>query len=129
MVAGIGGFMLYSLATRSFMGLSVLHDRNPLFVTLSDGSVRNGYTVRLSNKRPGERHYALAVEGLPGARVEVVGGAPSDLPVPSDATQEFRVLVFAPAGAEPAASAPLTFRIADVATGETARVQDTFKAP
>ncbi|TGD98370.1 cytochrome c oxidase accessory protein CcoG [Methylobacterium nonmethylotrophicum] len=129
LVAGIGGFMLYSLATRSFMGLSVLHDRNPLFVTLSDGSVRNGYTVRLSNKRPGERHYALAVEGLPGARVEVVGGFAGDLPVPSDATQEFRVLVFAPAGAEPAASAPLTFRIADAATGETARAQDTFKAP
>lgn len=129
LVAGIGGFMLYSLATRSFMGLSVLHDRNPLFVTLSDGSVRNGYTLRLSNKRPGERHYALGVEGLPGARIEVVGGVPGDLPVPSDATQEFRVLVFAPAGAEPAASAPLTFRIADVATGETARAQDTFKAP
>jgi cytochrome c oxidase accessory protein FixG len=129
LVAGIGGFMLYSLATRSFMGLSVLHDRNPLFVTLSDGSIRNGYTVRLSNKRLGERHYALAVEGLPGARVEVVGGLAGDLPVPSNATQEFRVLVFAPPGAGPTASVPLTFRIADAATGETARARDSFKAP
>ncbi len=93
--AGIGGFMHYSLATRSFMGLSVLHDRNPLFVTLSDGSVRNGYTVRLSNKQPGERHYALAVEGLPGRGSRSWAECPGDLPVPSDATQEFRVLVFA----------------------------------
>ncbi|GJE13772.1 MULTISPECIES: cytochrome c oxidase accessory protein CcoG [Methylobacterium] len=129
LVAGIGGFMLYQLGARSFMGLSVLHDRNPLYVTLSDGSIRNGYTVRLSNKRPGERHYALAVEGLAGARVEVVGGAPGDLPVPSDATQEFRVLVFAAADARPDPSVQLTFHLTDASTGETARAQDTFKAP
>jgi polyferredoxin len=30
----------------------VLHERNPLFVRLSDGSIRNAYTVRLLNKRP-----------------------------------------------------------------------------
>jgi cytochrome c oxidase accessory protein FixG len=129
LVAGVGGGMLYGLATRSFTGLSVLHDRNPLFVTLSDGSVRNGYTVRLINKRPEERRFALSVEGLTDARVEVVGGTPGDMPVPSDSTQEFRVLVFAPAGTRPEASVPLTFHIADPATGETARAQDTFKAP
>jgi cytochrome c oxidase accessory protein FixG len=131
LAAGIGSFMLYSLVTRSFTALSVLHDRNPLYVTLSDGSIRNGYTVRLSNKRPGERRYTLAVEGLPGARVEVVGGTPGDLPVPSDSTQEYRVLVFAPAAAaaRPDANVPLAFRVTDPTTGETARAQDTFKAP
>lgn len=129
LVAAVGGGMLYGLATRSFTGLSVLHDRNPLFVTLSNGAVRNGYTVRLINKRTEERLFALSVEGLPEARVEVVGGTPGALPVPSDATQEFRVLVFAPAGARPDPSVPLTFRIHDPATGETALAQDTFKAP
>ncbi|MHB2205844.1 cytochrome c oxidase accessory protein CcoG [Methylobacterium sp. CM6257] len=129
LAAGIGSFMLYSLVTRSFTALSVLHDRNPLYVTLSDGSIRNGYTVRLSNKRPGERRYTLAVEGLPGARVEVVGGTPGDLPVPSDSTQEYRVLVFAAAAARPDANVPLAFRVTDPTTGETARAQDTFKAP
>lgn len=129
LVAAVGGGMLYGLATRSFTGLSVLHDRNPLFVTLSDGAVRNGYTVRLINKRTEERRFALSVEGLAEARVEVVGGTPGALPVPPDATQEFRVLVFAPAGARPDPSVPLTFRIHDPATGETALAQDTFKAP
>ena len=129
LVATVGGIMLYGLATRSFVSLSVLHDRQPLFVTLSDGSVRNGYTVRLINKRPGERRFALAVEGLPESRVEVVGGTPEDMPVPSDSTQEFRVLVFAPADTRPDRSVPLTFRITDPATGETAHAQDTFKAP
>ena len=129
LVAGIGSFMLYSLVTRSFTAFSVLHDRNPLFVTLSDGAIRNGYTFRLSNKRPGERHYALTVEGLTGARVEVVGGTPQDMPVPSDSTQEFRVLVFAPAGRSADPSIPLTFTLTDPATGESIRAEDHFKAP
>lgn len=127
LVAAVGGGMLYGLATRSLTGLSVLHDRNPLFVTLSDGAIRNGYTVRILNKRPMPRRFALTVEGLPDARVDVVGGTPGDMPVPSDATQEFRVLVFAPSGARADASVPLTFRISDPATGETALARDSFK--
>ena len=35
--------MLYTLATGRVLDVSVLHDRNPLFVSLSDGSVRNAY--------------------------------------------------------------------------------------
>jgi len=129
LVAGVGGLMLQSLATRSLTGMSVLHDRNPLFVTLSDGTIRNGYTVRLINKRPVERHLSLSVEGLPDARVEVVGGTPDRLPVPSDATQEFRVLVFAPGGARLGPSLPVAFRITDPASGEGAVATDHFKAP
>ncbi|WP_336490527.1 cytochrome c oxidase accessory protein CcoG [Methylobacterium nigriterrae] len=129
LVGAVGCGMLYSLATRSFTSLSVLHDRNPLFVTLSNGAIRNGYTLRLINKRPIERHLVLSVDGLPDARVEVVGGTPDDLPVPSDATQEFRVLVFAPAGVHPASTSALTFRITEPATGESAQAQDHFKAP
>lgn len=126
LVAGVGGFMLFSLATRSFTGLSVLHDRNPQFVALSDGSVRNGFTLRIVNKRPAARLFALAVDGIAGGRVEVVGGTPEALPVPADATQEFRVLVFAPPGLEPPTS-PVTFRITDAA-GEHAVALDHFKA-
>ncbi|MER2263755.1 cytochrome c oxidase accessory protein CcoG [Methylobacterium oxalidis] len=129
LVAAIGGFMLYSLATRSFTGLSVLHDRNPLFVTLSDGSVRNGYTVRVVNKRLAQRRLSLAVDGLPEVRLEVVGGTADDLVVTSDSTQEFRVLLFAPAGAKLAASVPVTFRLADPETGEGASANDYFKGP
>ncbi|MET0369527.1 MAG: cytochrome c oxidase accessory protein CcoG [Methylobacterium sp.] len=126
LVAGTGGFMLMSLATRSVTGVSVLHDRNPQFVTLSDGSVRNGFTLRIANKRPVARDFALAVEGVAGARGEVGGGTADDLPVPADSTQEFRILVFAPAGLEAPVS-PLSFRIAD-ASGEGAAAQDHFKA-
>ena len=34
-IAVVGGIMLYALATRSSMGISALHERSPLFVTLA----------------------------------------------------------------------------------------------
>ena len=45
--------------TRSYLDISVLHDRNPVAVRLSDGSVRNAYTVRLLNKHSYYRTVAL----------------------------------------------------------------------
>ena len=42
--------MLYTLATRDSEGISVIHDRNPIFVRLADGAIRNAYTVRILNK-------------------------------------------------------------------------------
>ncbi len=131
LIALVGGIMLYALATRSFAGLSVIHDRNPIHVTLSDGSVRNGYTVRVLNKRPFERSFALGVEGL-DARVEAVGADSAVKPVVTigpDTTREIRVLVFAPAGSRLEKSTPVTFRITDVTMGEVATAKDWFKAP
>ena len=37
-------------AQRPTLEINVLHDRNPLFVRLSDGGMRNGYTVKILNK-------------------------------------------------------------------------------
>ena len=42
----VGGGMLIGLSARAAVDINVLHDRNPLFVTLSDGGIRNGYTSR-----------------------------------------------------------------------------------
>ncbi len=65
----IGLAMLGVLLTRERLDLNVLHDRNPLFVTLSDGSIRNGYTVKILNMMPEQRLIQLSVEGLPGAQL------------------------------------------------------------
>ncbi len=134
LILGVGIAMLTALATRSFTGLSALHDRNPIYVTLADGSIRNGYTLRLLNKRPIERRFTLEVDGLPGARVEAVGAVEARdgkpiLTVGPDRTEEVRVLVFGPQGAHLDPSTPIVFRIVDLASGETASVADLFKAP
>ena len=41
-----------------------------------DGSIRNGYTVRIINKRLQQREFALGVAGPPGIRLEAVGATP-----------------------------------------------------
>jgi cytochrome c oxidase accessory protein FixG len=131
LIALVGAVMLYALLTRSYLDISVRHDRNPLFVTLSDGSIRNAHTVHLLNKRPDISTIELSVEGLPEAEVHVVGldsviaGKPL-IPVGPDQGREVRVLVTMPANAHIDHSTPLTFRATDIATGETAVARDHF---
>jgi cytochrome c oxidase accessory protein FixG len=128
-----GAVMLYSLLTRSVLDINVLHDRNPLFVTLADGSIRNAYTVRLLNKLADSRTVRLEVDGLAGAEVHVVGpeaaaaGHPL-IAVGPDQTREVRVLVTAPSDAQLERSTALVFRVADLAGGRAAVAQDHFIA-
>ncbi|MGD8326615.1 MAG: cytochrome c oxidase accessory protein CcoG [Sphingomonadales bacterium] len=66
LIAIVGLIMLASLGTRSNLDVTVQKDRNPLFVTLSDGSVRNGYTLKILNKAHEPRTFSIDVEGLEG---------------------------------------------------------------
>jgi len=55
-----------------FMHLSptefkVVHERQPLFVKLSDGSIQNKYTVKLLNKTKETIKLKFSIEGLEGA--------------------------------------------------------------
>ncbi|MFD2207568.1 cytochrome c oxidase accessory protein CcoG [Kiloniella antarctica] len=63
-ILAVCGFMAYILANRSPLDLNVLRDRNPIFVQLSDGSIRNGYTIKILNKHRNERQFEVTVTGL-----------------------------------------------------------------
>jgi cytochrome c oxidase accessory protein FixG len=130
-IAAVGGIMLYVLLTRHAFDVSVIHDRNPLFVRMADGAIRNGYTMRILNKRLEPRRFAVSVTGVPAAVVEIVGlplGAANNVEVGPDQSREFRVLVnnyeFAPP-----ASTPIVFHILDLESREWAQAQDHFRAP
>jgi cytochrome c oxidase accessory protein FixG len=132
-IAAVAGVMLYTLATRSAEAISVIHERNPMFVRLSDGAIRNAYTVRVSNKRLDTREFVLSVSGLPGSFVEVVGAPKRDdrkmvVEVGPDQTREFRVLVTSYNDAL-ASSAKVGFHVIDVKTGERADAVDFFRGP
>jgi len=75
----IGLAMLTVLSLRSPLDINVLHDRNPLYVLLSDGSIRNGFDVKILNMTPKPRTIELSIEGLPGATMAMAGhnGDPS----------------------------------------------------
>jgi polyferredoxin len=94
----VGLFMLFTLVHRSQLDVNVVPDRNPLFVTLSDGAVRNGYTVKILNKRQEERVFRLGIEGLPGASMEMVGDSDTrarsfDITVPPDRLRAVKIYV------------------------------------
>ena len=72
-IAIVAGVMLYTLATRRSEGITVIHDRNPIYVRLADGSIRNAFTVHILNKSLETRLFLLTVDGLPGVDVQAGG--------------------------------------------------------
>jgi len=92
----VGSLMLYSLLTRSTLDMNVLRDRQPNFVQLSDGAIRNGYTVKILNKATGARTFDFAVEGLNDAHITIAGQPVTgdiSLAVPADETMDFRIYI------------------------------------
>jgi cytochrome c oxidase accessory protein FixG len=133
-IALVGGFMVYTLATRSLLDVNVLHDRNPIAVKLSDGSIRNAYTVRVLNKHGFDRVIAIDIEGPANAMVHVVGAdsVTPDRPmivIGRDRTEELRLLVTAPAASHPEKSVPVTFHVTDIGLGVVASATDNFVSP
>ena len=123
-----------ALALRAHVQLAVQHDRAPLFVLTSDGGIRNGYTVKISNKTLQDATFTLAVEGPPGAVMAVAENAASrsaalTLQVPADVVETFRVLVFAHPEGLDGGSEPLEFRLRETRTGERARYRSVFMGP
>ncbi len=95
----VGCLMLYTLLTRSPLEMNVIHDRNPLFVKLSDGSVRNGYNITVINKHHTDKTYALRIDGLENATIRIQASTDLDadtLPVFANSVGHFRVFISAP---------------------------------
>jgi polyferredoxin len=123
--------MLYTLATREAQSISVIHDRNPLFVRLSDGAIRNGYMLRIINKRLEKREFILSISGLPGSLVDVTPPREDGrfiIEVGPDQTRELRVLVTDYAE-PPGPSTPIRFHLIDTHTGERTATSDYFRGP
>jgi cytochrome c oxidase accessory protein FixG len=133
-IAVVGMIMAYTLATRHNDAVSVLHDRNPLYVRLSDGSLRNAYTLRIINKSLDPKTYVLSMFGLPDADIDVIGsssfaGSNPLVQVGPDQTREVRVLVTVRNPIPANASIPIAFSIAPTTGGQAASAGDHFFGP
>ncbi|MFT3976682.1 MAG: cytochrome c oxidase accessory protein CcoG [Sphingomonas bacterium] len=100
--AGIGCGMLFALGTRSHMGVSVLQTRNPLWVRLSDGDIRNTYTVKIRNMEGRPRDFTVTLSGIDGVMWTETGsrenaGKTVSVEVPADRVSKTQVFVAAPA--------------------------------
>lgn len=95
-MAVVGVIMLTALLLRPDLEVNVLHDRNPVYIKLSDGGVRNGYTVKILNKAYEPRSFTIGLQGLSGATVSVIGHdkeADPVIAVGADSLQSTRVYV------------------------------------
>lgn len=111
---------------RKMLDMNVLHERSPVSVVLSDGSVRNDYTLKIINRERADLRLRLSLEGLDGAEVDVLGKAQEELPAQADGVTSYRVSVRVPAGRVPAASTPVEFRLTDGASGLAATRSTMF---
>ncbi|WP_298335216.1 cytochrome c oxidase accessory protein CcoG [uncultured Erythrobacter sp.] len=101
----IGLAMLFALGARSHTDLTVSPDRNPPFMLLKDGSVRNAYTLRLRNMEARPRDMEIALQGLPAGalmwtdRIAFEDASSSQvIRVDADATRLVKAYVVLPEG-------------------------------
>ena len=124
----IGLGLLWALFIRPEIEMTVAPIRNPQFVTLSDGSIRNTYDVRLLNKHGDDRPFRITVTGDPTLRVQLEGTPYETVDVPANETHLQRVYVIAPPRSQPATSDRTEFRfwVEDIANGERAHKDTVF---
>jgi polyferredoxin len=132
--AGIGLAMLTVLSLRSPLDLNVLHDRNPLYVQLSDGSVRNGYDVKVLNMTPQPREVILSIDGLPGATMTLAGSEAepvAQLTVELEPDKVLPLRLYVRVDPQTLPSPHMTFRMVAVSTDGSVRAQTEakFEAP
>jgi cytochrome c oxidase accessory protein FixG len=113
----VSATMMASLAGRHTLALDVIRDRNPDFVTLADGAIRNGYTLKLMNRSGAPRQLSLDMKGLDARSVRIIGldGArlPTGVEVEADRVRTLRVLVTVAAGHFHPGSQPILFTLGD----------------
>jgi polyferredoxin len=122
--------------TRDRLEMNVLHDRNPQYVVLSDGSIRNGYTVKLLNKIPEQRTVTVSLDELPGATMNVVGldheeSSTITVTLEPDRTRSLKVYVRQPReGAKsPGKAQRLVFHVEDKSSLDSADYVTSFESP
>ncbi|MCL4136824.1 UNVERIFIED_CONTAM: hypothetical protein GTU68_018135, partial [Idotea baltica] len=101
---GIGLAMIAALVVRDRLDASFEHSRNPPYVRLADGSIRNGFALKLANMRLEPRQFEISLDGLPKA--QMTQGNSDNPPsrairiqVPANKTHETHVFVTVPKNA------------------------------
>jgi cytochrome c oxidase accessory protein FixG len=132
-VAAVGGIMLASLATRPTTEVNVLHERSPLYVRMSDGSIRNGYVYKILNMAREDRSYTLRLAGLDGATMDVVGGpakaTEAELQVPRDDVGTFRLFVTVQQAALAGKRSAVAFVLVEKSQGRVVQSETLFAGP
>jgi cytochrome c oxidase accessory protein FixG len=127
--SAIGIGMVVALFMRDSIGLTVARDRNPLFVTLSDGTLRNAYTVKIQNMN-GEPHpFRISATSEPELRLDIQGMGVNEFEIDADESRKLRVFLLARPWFTMAERTPVRIWVEDLVTRERAFYETHFQGP
>jgi cytochrome c oxidase accessory protein FixG len=114
-LSAVSAAMLVGLGLRTDLEVNVLRDRNPNFVRLADGRVRNGYTLKIVNKSPDARTFSLEVAGPAPAEVKFAGmqDEAAALTVEPDRVRAVKLYVSMPAPVDAEGQWDIDFKLKD----------------
>jgi cytochrome c oxidase accessory protein FixG len=129
---GLG--LLAALFMRDRLDINVRHDRNPLYVVLSDGAIRNGYEVKILNMKLEPRSFRLSVAGLKGASIWLAGGQDTagkslKVDVKPDQLKAMKVFVRAPRSSITAQKQGFQFVVETIGGQENETYEAQFVSP
>ncbi len=127
--AGIGIGLIVALFLRANLDASVSPVRNPPFVILSDGAIRNSYDLRLRNKHGEDRWFTFSVTSDGDVTLTLEGTDALRVLVKANETREQRLFVTAKADSV-AASAhhmPLRLWISDADGPDVPKAERIYK--
>ncbi|HEX2525010.1 MAG TPA: cytochrome c oxidase accessory protein CcoG [Geminicoccus sp.] len=124
-------FMSGVFALRSNASVDALHDPAPLFVQLSDGSIRNGYSLKIRNTEHAASRFELGVVGFP-ARYRLIGDTedralPPVVTADPDGVTTVRLFVILPHSVVHEPSMEIGFVLRNVDTDEIVRTESIFR--
>jgi len=131
--SAVGIALVVALFMRTEIDVNVTPVRNPQFVVLKDGSIRNTYELRLLNKHGDDRLFSISSTNEEGAEfvLSLEGQEALQVLVPANQTKTQRLYITAPAGSEATEEERTELRLwiedlgSDVATGTDRVHHDT----
>jgi cytochrome c oxidase accessory protein FixG len=120
--AGVGIGLVVALFLRSPIDISVTPQRNPLYVTLKDGTIRNTYDLRLRNKSGQDETYLVTMTSEEHFILHLEGAADTQVTVPANETLQQRVYIEAAPDSEAATEDKTRLRLWVSRAGGTERV-------
>jgi cytochrome c oxidase accessory protein FixG len=130
-LAVVASAVVAAALMRSRLDLEIDRDRMPNFVTLSNGAIRNGYTLRIENRTTDPARFTLEVENLPGAVFKIGGeGAGTDtIDVPANKVETVKVFIQAPRESLKEATTKIALELVDREHGRETHERTVFVGP
>jgi polyferredoxin len=120
--SAVGIALVAALFLRSEIDVNVTPVRNPTFVTLSDGTIRNTYDVRLLNKQGQDEVFELSLTSEAPLQIALEGTDGVEVTVKANEQKTQRVYVLAAPGTAAAIADRTDLRLWIEQLGSTNRV-------